>query len=840
MKKSELTDVVMRVLTTTNLPAAAVADDLVGALRGSHAAVVVAPPGAGKSTLLPLSLLRSYGSGRIIMLEPRRIAARQVAARMAALLGERVGATVGYQVRFERKVSAATRIEVVTEGVLARRLADDPTLDGVSCVVFDEFHERSLQSDLTLCMVRQVRDVLRPDLDIVVMSATIDTADLCRELGAKVVSCEGRMFPVSVVQAREDAPVTAIAEAVAAAVVSAHSRHEGDILAFLPGQGDIERCAALLGDSLAPTRICPLYGNMTMERQAEAIAPSPAGSRKVVLATPVAETSLTIEGVRVVVDSGYCRRLVYDAATGLSHLATVRISHDMATQRAGRAGRVAAGVCYRLWTPATDARMEEQRHPEILDADLTPMVLTLAAFGESDPAALPWLTAPPAAALRRATDELRLLGAIGGDGTITPLGRRMEAMPCHPRIAKMIVHAADDARKALACDIAAIIEEKDVMSADEVHADLLPRVAALRDARRGHRLGPWRRVARVADEYCRMAHVRSDDSFVGADDIGALVAVAYPERVAMAVDHNGTYRLAGGATVHLDGADSLTGYDWIAVASLHAGGRGAGRVFLAAAVTKSDVEALASWTDNLTWITHQGGVVARRELRIGQLVIDSRPLTGVGDDRLTALVCEAVAREGLSLLDWNDEVRTLQLRVALVARWHPDLGLPDLSTDHLLATADSWLPLYLHADGHIITTVTALRRLPLAQILWNILPYEAQQTVDRLAPARIRVPSGSNVRLDYRVGSDVPVLSVRLQECFGLRATPCVDDGRVPVLMELLSPGFKPVQLTSDLASFWEEAYFEVRKELRRRYPKHYWPDNPLQAEATRGVRRKK
>lgn len=840
MITSELNKVVSKVLATTSLPAVTVADSLAEALRSVHAAVVVAPPGAGKSTLLPLSLLRSHQSGRIVMLEPRRIAARQVAARMAAMLGERVGQTVGYQIRFERKVSAMTRIEVVTEGVLARRLAEDPTLDGVDCVVFDEFHERSIQSDLTLCMVRQVRDVLRPDLNVVVMSATIDTTVLCRQLGAKEVSCEGRMFPVRVVQASEDTPKENIAEAVATTVVHAHSSHEGDILAFLPGQGDIERCAALLGDSLAPTRICPLYGNMSMEKQAEAIAASPSGSRKVVLATPVAETSLTIEGVRVVVDSGYCRRLLYDAATGLSHLVTVRISHDMAMQRTGRAGRVAPGVCYRLWTLATDARMEEHRRPEISDADLTPMVLTLAAFGETHPATMPWLTPPPEMSLRRATEELRLLGAIDDKGTITALGRRMEAMPCHPRIAKMIVHAADDASKALACDIAAILEEKDVMSADDVHADLLPRVAALRDARRGGRLGPWSRVARVADEYRRMAHVRSDNSFVGSEDIGVLVAAAYPERIAMAVDHNGTYRLAGGATVRLDASDSLTGYEWIAVASLHGGGRGVGRVFLAAAVGKDDVEAMASWTDNLTWITHQGGVVARRELRIGQLVIESRPLTTVDDKLLTDLVCDAVAREGQSLLDWNEDVSMLQRRVALVARWHPDLGLPDISTDHLLATAADWLPFYLHADGHIITTVAALRRIPLAQVLWSILPFDAQQTVDRLAPARIRVPSGSMVKVDYRVGSDVPVLSVRLQECFGLAATPCVDGGRVPVLMELLSPGFKPVQLTTDLASFWQNAYFEVRKELRRRYPKHYWPDNPLEAEATRGVKRRK
>ena len=822
------------------LPAAAIAEQLNAALSERHAAVVVAPPGAGKSTLLPLTMLRALPEGRIIMLEPRRMAARQVAMRMAQLLDEPVGRTVGYQVRFERKVSTKTRIEVVTEGILSRRMTDDPTLDGVSCIIFDEFHERSLQTDLTFCLARQVRDILRSDLNLVVMSATIDAAPICRAIGGTEITCSGKMFPVDIVHANADPAPSQIADAVAAAVSRAHREHDGDILAFLPGQADIMHCAERLADSLGPTTICPLYGNLPTDRQQATIAPSPEGQRKVVLATPIAETSITIEGVRIVVDSGYCRQLVYDATTGLSHLETVRISRDMARQRAGRAGRVAPGICYELWTAATDLRMDENRQPEILYADLTPMALDIAAFGETDIQAMPWLTPPPESSLREAQDELRLLHALTPDGHITALGRRMAALPCHPRIARMMVQGNDRRRKALACDVAAILEEKDVMNSNDVYTSLLLRVTALRDARRNRHLGPWGRIAKIAAEYARMANVDTDNSYVDGEEIGALVASGYPERIAMAVGHNGDYRLANGGTVSLDPADPLAGYSWIAVAALHAGSHERGRAFLAAPVNINDIDDLTTWYDNITWITHQGGIVAQREQRIGQLVVQTKPLTDLDKDRLTTIVCNAVAKEGQGLLDWNDDVHTLQLRVALVARWHPELSLPDLSTSHLLQHPETWLPFWISKNGRIMTTTAELHKIDLTQVLWNILTYEQQQTLDRLAPMRIGVASGRQIKVRYRVGTEVPVVSVRLQECFGMTDTPTVDDGRVPVLMELLSPGFKPVQLTSDLRSFWQSAYFDVRKELRRRYPKHAWPEDPTKAAPTKGVRRQK
>lgn len=811
-----------------SLPAAAIAATLNAALHERHAAVVVAPPGAGKSTLLPLTMLSAMPQGRIIMLEPRRIAARQVAMRMAHMLGEPVGKTVGYQIRFERKTSAQTRIEVVTEGILTRRMTDDPTLEGVSCVIFDEFHERSLSTDLAFCLARHVKSIIRPDLNLVVMSATIDTGAIGQALGATEISCSGKMYPVETVRTNVDITPDQVAGAVATIVSQAHRRHEGDILAFLPGQADIMRCAELLGNNLSSTHVYPLYGNLTAQEQYAAIAPSPPGQRKIVLATPIAETSITIEGVRVVVDSGYYRRLVYDPATGLSHLETVRTSKDMAKQRAGRAGRVAPGTCYQLWTAATELRMNEQRQPEIVNADLTPVVLDIAALGESNVDALPWLTPPASRDVDKARNQLLLLHAIMADGHVTPLGRRMAALPCHPRIARMILHDDQLQLKALACDIAAILEEKDVLNTASADASLLLRVTSLRDARRNKRLGPWRRIAMVAQDYARMAHVATDNSYPSGEDIGRLVATGYPERVAKAMDSNGLYQLANGAMVELDPADQLTGYPWLAVASLHAGSRGHGRVYLAAPVDIADLDSLAQWCDNVTWITHQGGIVARREQRLGQLVIQSKPIADADNELMTSIVCKAVAREGLSLLDWNDAVKTLQLRVALVAKWHAELSLPDLSTGHLLQNAEAWLPFYLNKNGRVMTTVAELRKIDLASVLWNIMTYPQQQAVERLAPSRIRVPSGRYIKVRYRAGTDVPVLSVRLQECFGMTDTPCVDDGQVPVLIEMLSPGFKPVQLTSDLRSFWHNTYHEVRKELRRRYPKHAWPDDPL------------
>ena len=894
-----------------SLPASLIADDVNSALQTHNSLVITAPPGAGKSTLLPLTILSSLGEGeKILMLEPRRLAARQIAERMAQILGETVGETVGYRVRFESKVSKRTRIEVLTEGILTRMLVDDATLDGVSIVIFDEFHERSINSDLALALTRQAQEIIRPDLKIVIMSATIDACGICAALKAPLIESEGRMFPVELHYADEDTDPRDIAAVAASTTIEAYKKHEGDILVFLPGQAEIERCFELLSNSQhlntsggalvsarllplararsAPTTpqpitittphhltIHPLYGNLSPENQRRAIAPSAPGERKIVIATPIAETSITIEGVRVVIDSGLCRQVVFDARTGLSHLQTVRISMDMATQRMGRAGRVAEGVCYRLWTKASEHLMAEQRKPEIEEADLAPMVLDTAAFGESDVEALLWLTMPPRAGVFKAKELLMSLGAIDENGNITPIGKRMAALPCHPRIARMIlattclttsthqgvhlsplgfcrlpeqeVHqqhlttsTSHHNNTSLACDIAALLEEKDPLS-ETGGTDLTLRLSALRAARRKGQMGRWQRIAKIAAEYRRMAHTDEDNRDPAPMEVGLLVAHAYPERIAHSTNSIGSYRLASGANVQLDATDQQSAHSWIAIASLHSAPGATGRVFLAAPLDPEDLNAeFVKEVDNISWDTKQGCVVMQREQRIGKLMLSEKPIHDADKEQVKSIVCEAMKKDGLTMMAWSEKaVEQVQRRVAQVAAWHPELALPDVSTEHLLGTAADWLPFYLEEGGRVKSSVQELRKLNLAEIIWNLLPYEAQQEVDRLAPTHIEVPTGSRIRIDYRTGAEAPVLSVRLQECFGMERTPCVDDGKQPVLMELLSPGFKPVQLTQDLASFWQGTYFEVRKELRRRYPKHYWPENPLEAEAVRGVKRK-
>lgn len=820
----------------SHLPAFAIAEELNRRLAAAPAVVVTAPPGAGKSTVLPLTMLEALpeGAGKIIMLEPRRIAARQIAGRMASLLGEKVGETVGYRIRFENRTSRLTRIEVVTEGILTRMLVEDPTLEGVAVLVFDEFHERSLQTDLALALAREAQGILRPDLKLVLMSATIDATGICDALGAEAVSCEGKMFPVDVRHEGDVAPET-IVEATVKMIRAAHKEHEGDILAFLPGEGEIRRCAEALGASLGQTHICPLYGLLTMDEQQRAIAPSRPGERKVVLATPIAETSLTIEGVRIVVDAGYCRKPVFDGRTALEHLETVRISRDMAAQRSGRAGRVAPGICYRLWSKAIESRMAELRQPEILEADLAPLVLQVAAWGESHPERLHWLTPPPAASLKAAQALLVSLGAIGPDDRITPHGRALAKLPCHPRVAQLLLTAADESQQALAADIAALLEEKDPLAA-EADPDITLRIEALRRARASGHPGIWARTARIAAQYRALAGVPEDNGRADAYSIGQLVAAAYPERVARAwKEGHGRFCLASGDLVALDDGSPLSGAEWLAVASVHTRSGGIGRIFLVAPVTKEDLLPMATARDNIYWDAKAGVIVARRAWRLGVHQLDEKPLPDVHREEVVRVICDAAPKEGRSMFDFNDAVDTLQRRIATAAAWHPELELPDVSTDALLQRAGEWLP----ANIGKASSAAQLRKLEMDVVIWGLLSYDQQQAVDRIAPMHIVVPTGSRIRLEYRQGAEAPVLRVRLQECFGLLDTPRVDGGKRPVLMELLSPGYKPVQLTSDLRSFWNGAYFEVRKELRRRYPKHSWPEDPLAANPVRGVRRK-
>lgn len=821
------------------LPVKDIVQPLLSTLETHNSVVVTAPPGAGKSTLLPLELVQSgVVEGKVLMLEPRRLAARQIAARMAWMLNEEVGDTVGYRIRFERKVSARTRLEVLTEGMMTRLLVDNPLLEGVGMVIFDEFHERSLQTDVALALTRDIQQMLRPDLKIVVMSATLDTALLCQTLQAPLLESQGRMFPVTPLQLPglsldgEQFPPAEVAQTAARAIMAAHREQEGDILVFLPGEGEIRRVQDLLGDSLAPTLVCPLYGMLSMAEQRRAIAPSPAGQRKVVLATSIAETSLTIEGVRTVIDTGLCRESRFDPRNGLSRLTTVRISHDRATQRMGRAGRVAAGVCYRLWSTATDHRLAPCRTPEIEEADLAPVLLDIAAWGENHPERLPWLTPLPAAHVSAARTLLRQLGALDEAGRITPHGHQLAQLPCHPRLAQMLVRANDNRTQALAADIAALLDERDPLGESRT-TDFCARIDLLRRQRTRHQTTLPRLLA-AAEQYRRMMGAREDNSEVRPTEVGALLAAAYPERIARHLEREpGRFRPAMGDTLFMERDDDLAEEEWIVVASLDAG---SGRIFLAAPLAIEDLRPLAHPCANISWDNRKGAVVAQQEERIGQLVIASRPLGEGHGEAITEVICEAVARQGAALLDFSDEVEALIRRVAAVASWHPELALPDLSPEAVLAHTREWLPPFLGKA----TTTAELKKIDLTTALWSLLSYEQQQAVDRLAPTHLTVPTGSHIRVEYRKGAESPILRVRLQECFGLTETPRVDNDTRPVLMELLSPGYKPVQLTQDLHSFWQYTYFEVRSELRRRYPKHAWPDNPLEAEAVRGVKKKR
>ena len=796
------------------LPVAEIAEEVCASLAERPRIVVTAPPGAGKSTLLPLALMEHMPEGKILMLEPRRIAARQVAERMASMIGEPVGHTVGYRVRFDSKVSADTRIEVITEGIMERMLVDDPTLDGVIAVIFDEYHERSLSSDLSLALTREIQNVLRPDLQILLMSATIDAESLCSNIDAKHIHSAGRSYEVKIIHG-EDFDFKDCAVVAASAVRKVLREHEGNILVFLPGQGEIMKCRDILQEYCDNFEILTLFGMMNAEDQRRVLIPSHGGGRRIVLASPIAETSLTIEGISVVIDSGLYRTPVFEPSTGLSKLTTARISMDMANQRTGRAGRLMSGICYRLWTKATESRMKDCRQPEIDSSDLSSMMLTTAMWGESDPRRLPWVTPPPPGHIKNATDLLQMLGAIDGKGRLTEKGKRIAQLPCHPRIASMLTEAND--LKAIACDLAALLEEKDPIK-NETDADISTRIGMLMQYRKGKMPASWKRIDNIASQYRRLANATPTQSIPEPEDIGRLVATAYPERIAMR-NQDGRYRLAiGGDMVSLHPGDDLARHEFLAVASM------AARIFLAAPVSKEFLMSQGKWMESVMWSSRECKAIAREELRLGLLTLATRPLKEDARSSIAYAVAAAAPKEGLTMFDFNEDVQGLQLRIAVAASWHPELDLPDVSTDSVLASAGEWLPMYI---GNA-STVQELRKIDMKAVILGFLSYEQQQALERIAPTYIKLPSGKNARIHYRRGAEAPVVSVRLQECFGMMKTPLVDEGKRPVLMELLSPGFKPVQLTQDMEGFWRETYFEVRKELRRRYPKHKWPENPL------------
>ena len=819
----------------------------------SHQSVILhAPPGAGKTTRVPLALLDIIlpGAGRIIMLEPRRIAAISAARWMAGCLGEEVGRTIGYSIRFDSCTSKTTRIEVVTEGILTRRIQGDPGLPGVALVIFDEFHERSIHADLGLALCREVQQ-LRPDLKIIVMSATLDVQPLSRLLdNAPVVSSEGRSFAVEM-RYVDDKGQARLGQRMSAAVIRALHETEGDILAFLPGSGEIRACTALLAESGAVKGnvvVCQLYGDLPVSEQQKVIQAGP--YRKIVLATSIAETSLTIDGVRTVIDCGVSRRLQYDPGNGLNRLVTVRESRASAEQRAGRAGRTAPGVCYRLYTPHTLHAMAPHTPPEIAVTDLSQLFLELAAWGVTDPLQPGWLDAPPVAALEAARRLLVELDLCDGAGRITALGREAVRLPLHPRLGRLLLRSVELGCPALGCRIAALLSERDLFrpapgsspqptSGSDI-GDRLEVMNSRHPARRDDRRidsAALKNVERVARQLLRHLAVAETEGYDAADDvlISRLLLAAYPDRLARRRENGGGgYLLASGRGARISEKSAVRSADYIVAAALDAGNQAEAVIHLAAEIPEAVIreeraQHIRSET-TVSWDDREGRVVGMRLERLGSLQLSAVTVVPTASQAVPAVI-GALRASGLEFLPMNDAVRQLQGRVALLRSAFPERELPDLSDAALCDTLEEWLA--PHLEG--VNSIRKIAQLDIAGILKQSLEYRQQRELDQLAPTHLAVPSGSRVRIDY--SGEIPVLAVKLQELFGLAVGPAICDGRVPVLLHLLSPAGRPIQVTRDLRGFWDGSYQQVKKELKGRYPRHPWPDDPWSAAPTRRVK---
>jgi len=818
-----------------------VVPDIIHYLNKANTLIVQATPGAGKSTILPLHLVQQpfLNNKKVLLLEPRRLAAKTVAQRMAQLQNQKVGEEIGYRVRFESKVSAQTKLEVITEAILNRMLQGDPFLEEVGMVMFDEFHERNLASDVALAMCLQVQQVMRPDLKLVIMSATLDAEKLKSVLGdVPVVTSEGKIFPVTTFY-KPFPEAESLPSAILQTVKQALQQHEGDVLVFLPGQAEIQRSATLLEEANVPAKVLPLYGDLPFDKQEEAILPDARGQRKIVLATSIAETSLTIEGIRIVIDSGWSRVSTFDARTSLSKLETVRVTQDAADQRRGRAARTGPGVCYRLWPQ--HLALVPQRNPEITEADLSALVLELKQAGIHQPDELTWITPPPKQAWYIAERLLHTLGALDNN-TITAKGKALLQLPTHPRLANMLMAFEEDANatqwKALACDVAAVLEERDFLN-KESGVDLCMRIEILRKWRKGERVAAeisvLKRVEKVADQWRHILKGKVDNDLFVHDHVGLLLAKAFPERIALQESKQGTrYKLAGGQYATLPQHDDLIRESCMVIARLDAGNK-EGRIFLAAPCNEKDLINLAKEEERVFWDEDRHMVAAQLEKRVGALVMASKPLHNLSADKTAAVLTELIKEKGLRMLAWQEHVWQWIARVNSLHQWRKEEGWPLLTETFLLEEMENWLLPFL-TD---VYKLSDLQKLDALVMLQNLLPFDMQSKVHELAPATLEVPTGSQITLQYFDDGRPPVLEVRLQEMFGLTETPVVNKGRTKVMLHLLSPGYKPVQVTQDLKSFWQNTYHEVRKELRMRYPKHHWPEDPWTAEAVRGVKRK-
>ncbi|HGY1192078.1 TPA: ATP-dependent helicase HrpB [Citrobacter braakii] len=806
----------------TSLPVAAVVPELLTALDASSQVLLTAPTGAGKSTWLPLRLLEHRGiKGRIILLEPRRLAARNVAQRLAELLNEKPGETVGYRMRAQSCVGPLTRLEVVTEGVLTRMIQRDPELTGVGLVILDEFHERSLQADLALALLLDVQQGLRDDLKLLIMSATLDNGRLQQMLpDAPTIVSEGRAFPVD----RRYQPLAAhlrFAEAVAIATAELLRHESGSLLLFLPGVGEIQRVQEQLATRVgSDVLLCPLYGALTLAEQRQAILPAPQGKRKVVLATNIAETSLTIEGIRLVVDSAQERVARYDARTGLTRLITQRISQASMTQRAGRAGRLEPGICLHLLAKEQAERAAAQGEPEILQSDLSGLLMELLQWGCTDPEQLNWLDTPPAINLQAAKRLLQMLGALEGD-RLSATGRKMATLGNDPRLAAMLVSANNDNEAATAAKLAAILEEPPRGSSTDLAVAFSRNQPA------------WQQRSQ---QLLKRLNVRSGqpDSAL----LPSLLAQAFADRIARRRGQEGRYQLANGMGAMLDADDASGRHEWlIALLLLQGSASPDARILLALPL---DIEVLIQacpellqQSDTIEWDETQGTLKALRRSRIGQLTVKVQALAKPSEEELHLAMLNGIRDKGLSVLNWTPEAEQFRLRLQCAANWLPEYNWAAVDEDSLLATLESWL--LPHMSG--VHSLRALKALNVGQALRGLLDWSMLQRLDSELPAHYTVPTGSRIAIRYHEDNP-PVLAVRMQEMFGEAKTPTIAEGRVPLVLELLSPAQRPLQVTSDLSAFWQGSYREVQKEMKGRYPKHVWPDDPANTAPTRRTKK--
>lgn len=858
-----LTEQLVSSLAQQPLPIVEVMGAVSRALQAHQVVLLQAPPGAGKSTLLPLWLLAQpwLAGQNILVLQPRRLAARMVATRLAGLSEEPLGQLVGYKVRFEQQVSQATRLTVLTEGVFTRQLMQQPELEGIGLVIFDEFHERSLQADLAFALCREVQEVLRPDLKVLIMSATLETEGITKALETTVghvpvITSEGKAHPLTVLYeplpsgVSQSSPLPVFAQAIARAVKQSMSQHEGHVLVFLPGQREIKAVQDMLEPqdlqpdaSINKLVVLPLYADLPMEAQQQALAPVQAGLRKVILATSIAETSLTIEGVRLVIDSGYARQQRFEPRTGMSAMETVRVTHAAAAQRAGRAARQGPGVAIRLWAAAQQGQLLPQRQPEITKAELGGLVLETARWSSASATSLPWLTTPPPGNWAAAMGMLTGLGLLAAD-KLTTSGKLAAGYPTHPRLATMLAGAKALQLAALAADVAAVLEERDFLPPNS-GADVSLRVEALVAWRNQGESGrppmaaernSLQRASRLSAQWRRLLNVQPLNSMPDPFDVGRLVALAYPDRVAQQQKPNGeAFKIVRSKQASLPQHDPLTSYQWLAVAHLDAS---VGHIYEAAPLNPEHLQ--DRWTErqHLALDQQQGRVVAETQVVIGDLVVKRKPSEMPKPEQLQALWVDFFKANGLASLDWSLAAKQWIARVSCLRVWLPagEAELwPAVDIEALLASMEHWLLPFVDA----ITKVDQLAKLDVHTMLEQLLTYAQQQQLAQLLPTHILVPSGSRIALEYQQDGSKPVLAVRLQELFGLRDTPTVLNGKQAVLLHLLSPGYKPVQVTQDLPSFWDNTYPEVKKELKRRYPKHAWPDDPWTAAAVRGVQRK-